>query len=111
MTKKKNVLLVVVILAVAAVVVLINKRADHHALTKNLTYQTYQTDSGWGYRIFAADTMLIIQQDVIPGIAGVSGFKTDEKAARTANFVISKLKSGVFPPTVSPQDLDSLGVL
>jgi len=81
------------------------------AAVPTLASQTFSTGKGWGYRIFAGDTTLLIQQDVIPGIPGDSGFNSETKAAATAEFVISKIKKGHFPPTVSHRELDSLGVL
>lgn len=76
-----------------------------------LSYKTFQTPNGWGYRVFAADTMLVIQQETIPGMEGTRGFDSEQKAARTAAFVIYKIRKGNFPPTVEKKELDSLEVL
>ena len=86
-----------------------NKKATTGA--PKLTYKTYSTQNGWGYRIFAGDTLLLIQQDVVPGMPGEHGFDTEARAAKTAGYIISKIHNGIFPPTVSPRELDSLGVL
>jgi hypothetical protein len=67
-------------------------------------------DLGWCYTI-AIDGKNAINQTSIPGIPGKKGFKTEEQALKTANFVIYKLQHNVFPPSVTPKELDSLGVL
>jgi hypothetical protein len=64
---------------------------------------------GWGYDIYA-DSVKTIHQTVIPAVSGIRSFKTKEDAEKTGNYAISKMKiSGSFP-TLSIQELDSLGV-
>lgn len=74
-------------------------------------YHTYRSENGWGYRIFTPDSVLLIQQDVVPGIPGNQGFDTEAKADLTARFVIGKLNQRIFPPAVTVEELDSLKVL
>ena len=71
---------------------------------------TFSPDHGWGYQILN-NGELYINQPHIPSIPGNNGFETEENALKTANFVIYKLNNGIVPPTVSPEDLDSLGVM
>lgn len=105
--------LMIFILILAGIIFFLVSRKNEKTRDRapKLTYQTYSTGSGWGYRIFAGDTLLLIQQDVIPGMPGQHGFDTEARAAKTAGYIISKLRNGLFPPTVSQQELDSLGVL
>ncbi|WP_254412332.1 DUF4907 domain-containing protein [Dyadobacter diqingensis] len=66
-------------------------------------------DSTWGYRIYQ-DTVAIIEQRNIPGLPGNSGFKTEEQALSIGKLVVDKLGKGVFPPSVSIPELDSLKI-
>ncbi len=65
---------------------------------------------GWGYQIFK-DGKLVIDQKHIPVIQGYRGFSSKENAEKLGNYIIEKMKNGVFPPTLNQSELDSLGVL
>lgn len=69
-----------------------------------------QPESGWGYQILQ-DGRLAIDQKHIPAIQGYKTFSSKEKAEITANFIVGKMKKGIFPPTISAEELDSLKVL
>lgn len=72
---------------------------------------TIETDGiGWGYQILK-DGKLMINQDHMPAVEGNKGFSSKEDAEKTANFMLEKIKKGIFPPTISIDELDSLGVL
>lgn len=53
----------------------------------------------------------MIQQPNIPGMPGNQGFKTKEQSEKVAKFVITKIKKNIMPPSVTIEELDSLGVL
>ncbi len=53
----------------------------------------------------------IVYQPTIPGLPGNAGFATAEKAQKTGELVVYKIRNGQLPPSVSPEKLDSLGVL
>ena len=77
----------------------------------NFTVKTiFSPDVGWGYQILNNDK-LYINQPHIPAVAGIKGFSDENKAQITADFMIYKLNNGIFPPTISVEELDSLGVL
>ncbi len=70
----------------------------------------FTPEHGWGYQILNNGD-LYINQPHIPAVAGNKGFDSEAKATTTANFILYKLNNGLFPPTVSQEELDSLGVL
>ncbi len=73
--------------------------------------KTFKTDStGWGYDIYIYDG-LYVHQPCKPGISGNMGFRTEELARKTGEFVAYKIRNNIMPPSVTPQELDSLGVL
>lgn len=111
MFRKKSNVIIIVLVAIALIWWLTGKKTEHTNQHKALSYKTYAVNSGWGYRIFASDTILVVQQDVIPGIPGTKAFDSEEKAAKTARLVLSKIVNGIFPPTLSFHELDSLNVL
>lgn len=52
-----------------------------------------------------------IHQPNIPGLPGNEGFSTREKAQRTAEFVVTKMRRNEMPPTVTLEDLRNMGAL
>jgi hypothetical protein len=71
--------------------------------------ETIRGEHGWGYHI-RQDTTLVIEQKVIPGVPGINGFATEQEAAKTGALVKQKLDRGIFPPTISAHELDSLRI-
>jgi hypothetical protein len=69
-------------------------------------------DGTWGYSIWrVGDNHPYINQPHKPGVSGVKGFSTEEKAIKAGNFVIYKIKLNIGMPRVTREELDSLGVL
>jgi len=66
--------------------------------------------TGFGYNILIYDA-LYVHQPHIPAINGNRGFKTKEQATKAAEFVIYKIRNNVMPPSLSVEELDSLGTL
>lgn len=64
----------------------------------------------FGYDIFSSDR-LIIHQPCIPTVPGIGGFKSKADAEKVARLVISKIKNGVMPPTLTIAELKDLNVL
>jgi len=67
-------------------------------------------EGGFGYNIIKAGK-LYIHQGTIPAVSGTKGFSSQMKAMHAAEFVIHKLRLGIVPPSVTKEELDSLGVL
>jgi hypothetical protein len=66
--------------------------------------------NGWGYQILK-NGKAMIKQPSIPAIQGNNGFLNEKDALKTGEFVLTKIKKGIFPPIVSIEELDSLKVL
>lgn len=70
---------------------------------------TFLQPEGWGYYISEKGKQ-IINQETIPGVPGNLGFKTSEDALKVAELVRSKMEKGTFPPTISEEELQKLGI-
>ncbi|MGA0560738.1 DUF4907 domain-containing protein [Larkinella sp. VNQ87] len=75
----------------------------------NYELQTVATPTGWGYQVML-DGEPVIDQPTIPGQAGHRSFVSEEQARRVGQRVMSKLRLGQFPPTLTPRELAELGV-
>ena len=64
----------------------------------------------YGYDVFA-DRKLLIHQTSIPALPGNEGCKTKADASKVAQLVISKIKKGEMPPTVTIEELKKLKVI
>lgn len=113
MIRKNSRILIIGILAFAAAIYfLFFKERDLNLGGEGLSrfkVETIRGEHGWGYHI-RQDTTLVIEQKVIPGVPGIGGFATEAEAAKTGGLVKQKLDSGIFPPTISARELDSLGI-
>ncbi len=72
--------------------------------------KTFKDSLGWGYDIFI-DKNQYVHQPHIPAVSGNSGFGKEEFAKKTGEFVAYKIRNNIMPPSVTPEELDSLGVL
>lgn len=75
-----------------------------------LSYKVIGSIGNYGYQIFDASGKMTINQPTIPAIQGNKGFETEKDAQTAAEFVIQKIDRGIFPPTFSVAELDSLGL-
>lgn len=62
------------------------------------------------YDIYA-DGRLMIHQPSVPAMPGNKGFKTKTGAKKVADLVITKIKKGEMPPTVSIPEMKNLKAL
>lgn len=64
----------------------------------------------FGYDIYLYEA-IFIHQPSRPGLPGNAGFATEDEAKKVAELVIKKIRNNEFPPTVTIQELQELGVL
>lgn len=75
------------------------------------SYRAVQIENkGWGYQLYEGARMKINQQN-IPAINGLHYFESEEKAEMAAKLALEKVAEGFFPPTVNPEELDSIGAI
>ncbi len=87
-----------------------SKEENAHPEFEAHVFAVEGAQGGFGYNIIRAGK-LYIHQSTIPAIPGTKSFSSQMKAMHTAEFVIHKLESGIEPPSVTKEELDSLGVL
>ncbi|GGM86154.1 hypothetical protein GCM10010967_17950 [Dyadobacter beijingensis] len=115
MIRRKSSIIIICILATAfaaAVYLLFFKGQKVSQSSEGLSrfkVETIRLEHGWGY-VVRQDMTPVIEQKVIPGVPGVDGFATELDARKTGELVRQKLGRGIFPPTISTRELDSLGV-
>ncbi|MFN8145020.1 MAG: DUF4907 domain-containing protein [Bacteroidia bacterium] len=93
-----------------------NEGENGNAVTAN--NQSYEVNTfsntadigGFGYDVLMGGK-LYIHQPHIPAIQGNKGFANEANARKAGEFIVSKLKRNIMPPSVSKEELDSLGVL
>jgi hypothetical protein len=81
------------------------KNIGDHRNKINISLITFHTPAGWGYDVYAGDSVYI-HQESIPAIEGRKGFQTEAEANTIGQLVISKMKYGKFP-VISLHELDS----
>lgn len=64
----------------------------------------------FGYEI-AVNGKTLVRQPNIPALPGNDGFTTKGRAQKVADFVVKKIRNNEMPPTVTVEDLNSMGVL
>jgi hypothetical protein len=75
-----------------------------------ITHRIIDAPNGtFGYEILS-DGKLFVRQTSIPGRPGVEGCATRQQAETLAALVAQKIRSGAMPPTVSAEELTSLGL-
>ncbi|MES2332514.1 MAG: DUF4907 domain-containing protein [Bacteroidota bacterium] len=67
-------------------------------------------DHTWGYNILV-NKKVMIKQSSIPGMPGNNGFTDKKSADGVAKLVISKMKKGEMPPTVTIDEMKKLKAL
>jgi|ERR1051326_587950 hypothetical protein len=77
---------------------------------KNDTVKQDAKYTGYGYKIliFGAPQ---VNQPHRPGMPGLAGFNTAADAKKVGEFVAYKIRNNIMPPSITMQEMDSLGVL
>ena len=86
------------------------KNPYENSIVEVKTYANEAPLTGYGYDLFV-DGTLKVHQPHIPAIPGNRGFSSEEYAKQAGEFVAYKVKNNIMPPSVTPEELDSLGVL
>jgi len=77
----------------------------------NLSFEFVASENNtWGYKILIEGSVIIVQPNK-PGLPGNEGFKTKEKAQKTAELVIYKIRNGEMPPTITLVEMKNLNAL
>ncbi len=87
------------------------KKTTKTTIPSTYTFNTIGTSGNFGYQIFDASGKLVINQPNIPAIQGNKGFSSEKDASTVAEFVIQKIDQGLFPPTLTVAELDSLNIV
>ena len=77
--------------------------------TSTIVTKVISTNDGYGYQILEGDKILI-QQEVIPAVAGKQSFRTVKDAQFVADVVLYKLLKG-DSPMLTVQELDELDIV
>jgi hypothetical protein len=76
-----------------------------------LTYEVIASPNNtWGYDIYR-NGKLFVHQPNVPGQVGNEGFKTKSATEAVAKEVISKIKRGEMPPTITIDELKKLNAI
>ena len=94
----------------------INKLPSHTRVDTNKTInridfsvQSIKLENGWGYQIFQGKKLMINQKN-IPAVQGNQVFLTEKEALKVGELVLNKLLQNQFPPTVTTEELTTLGI-
>lgn len=74
------------------------------------TFMNQGAPGGYGYDVLMGGK-IYIHQPHIPAVAGNNGFPSAESALKTGTFIVTKIRKNIMPPSVTKDELDSLGVL
>lgn len=69
----------------------------------------YEESIGWGYDIMK-NGKLLIHQPHIPAANGIKGFDSEKDAKKVAELMIEKIDEGIFPPSITLEELKELKI-
>jgi hypothetical protein len=73
------------------------------------TFKNADGLEGYGFDIYQEGKMMI-HQNSIPAIQGNKAFTSEEEAKAVGALMLYRISNGIMPPSISIEDLDSLGV-
>ena len=88
----------------------LEKNSEHPSIPKYSSKVYYLQNVGWCYQVFRG-TKMILNQKHIPAVQGIKGFETKEKAEIAVNFIMERVIAGNERPSVTPEELDSIGAI
>jgi hypothetical protein len=78
------------------------------APSPTLTYKIINSlNGGFGYDVYS-NGKLLVHQLARPALPGNEGFATKTAAEKVARLVVSKIKKGEMPPTVTVEEMKKL---
>lgn len=82
--------------------------------TANIEVKTFLHNNdghkeGYGYDI-VVDGKLYIHQPHIPAVSGNHSFKTEADAKKAGELAAYKIRNNIMPPSITVEELDSLGI-
>ena len=84
--------------------------AKAKTVSKQFSYKIISSPNNtFGYDIYANGKPMI-HQPTPPGMSGNNGFRKKSADEKVAKLVITKMKKGEMPPTVTADELKKLGV-
>lgn len=84
-------------------------KENNSIIGKKVETSVFQAGEGWGYDIYLNGERYI-HQSTIPVVQGNKGFKNEKEAKQVAELVAEKIRNDIIPPTISSEELDSLGI-
>jgi hypothetical protein len=84
--------------------------AGKTAAVPRVEVATFASGAGWGYEI-QVEGRRFVYQPIIPVVGNNRPFGSEAKARRTGELVADKIRHRLLPPSLSRNELDSLGVL
>jgi hypothetical protein len=87
-----------------------NQRDNLYTNAEIATRIIPSVNNTFGYNILLYGRPFVHQPN-IPGLPGNEGFITRERAQAVADLVVKKIRNNEMPPTVTMEDLNTMGVL
>ncbi len=88
----------------------LEKNSEQTSIPKYSSKVYYLQNVGWCYQVFRG-TKMILNQKHMPAVQGIKGFETKEKAEIAVNFIMERVIAGNERPSVTPEELDSIGAI
>ena len=77
----------------------------------NITYNIIPAANNTFCYDILMEGRLFIHQPSAPGLPGNEGFKTEEAAKKVAELVVSKMKRGEMPPSITIEEMKEIKAL
>jgi hypothetical protein len=96
------------LLLVCFILIFFFNRASSQSIKSDTTFNIVSSvNKTYGYDVLINNKILIHQTN-IPGAPGNEGFKKRTQAVKAAQLVVEKLKQGMMPPTLTPDEVNKI---